>query len=153
MLSNDSLTFFSTIDTLLENGILPIINENDATATEELVFGDNDQLSSRVAYYFGADLLILLSDIDGYYDKDPNKHADAQIRKVVHEIEPSELEIEKSPTFAFATGGIVTKLKAADFLLERNKSMFIASGFDLSDVKSFMLDGNHKGGTLFTCKG
>lgn len=142
-----------TIDTLLENGILPIINENDATATEELVFGDNDQLSSRVAYYFGADLLILLSDIDGYYDKDPNKHADAQIRKVVHEIEPSELEIEKSPTFAFATGGIVTKLKAADFLLERQKSMFIASGFDLSDVKSFMLDGNHKGGTLFTCKG
>jgi len=142
-----------TIDTLLENGILPIINENDATATEELVFGDNDQLSSRVAYYFGADLLILLSDIDGYYDKDPNKHADARIRKVVHEIEPSELEIEKSPTFAFATGGIVTKLKAADFLLERQKSMFIASGFDLSDVKSFMLDGNHKGGTLFTCKG
>jgi glutamate 5-kinase len=142
-----------TIDTLLENGILPIINENDATATEELVFGDNDQLSSRVAYYFGADLLILLSDIDGYYDKDPNKHADACIRKVVHEIEPSELEIEKSPTFAFATGGIVTKLKAADFLLERQKSMFIASGFDLSDVKSFMLDGNHKGGTLFTCKG
>jgi len=141
-----------TIDTLLENGILPIINENDATATEELVFGDNDQLSSRVAYYFGADLLILLSDIDGYYDKDPNKHADARIRKVVHEIEPSELEIEKSPTFAFATGGIVTKLKAADFLLERQKSMFIASGFDLSDVKSFMLDGNHKGGTLFTCE-
>lgn len=141
-----------TIDTLLENGILPIINENDATATEELVFGDNDQLSSRVAYYFGADLLILLSDIDGYYDKDPNKHADAKIRKVVHAIEPSELEIEKSPTFAFATGGIVTKLKAADFLLERNKSMFIASGFDLSDVKSFMLEGNHKGGTLFTCE-
>ena len=141
-----------TIDTLLANGILPIINENDATATEELVFGDNDQLSSRVAHYFGANLLILLSDIDGYYDKDPNKHADATIRKVVHEIEPSELEIEKSPTFAFATGGIVTKLKAADFLLERKKSMFIASGFDLSDVKSFMLDGIHKGGTLFTCK-
>ncbi len=141
-----------TIDTLLENGILPIINENDATATEELVFGDNDQLSARVAYYFGADLLILLSDIDGYYDKDPHKHADARIRKVVHEIEPSELEIEKSPTFAFATGGIVTKLKAADFLLERKKSMFIASGFDLSDVKSYMLEGNHKGGTLFTCE-
>ena len=68
-----------TIDTLLENGILPIINENDATATEELVFGDNDQLSSRVAYYFGADLLILLSDIDGYYDKDPHKFNDAKL--------------------------------------------------------------------------
>ena len=141
-----------TIETLLQNGILPIINENDATAIEELGFGDNDQLSSRVAYYFGADLLILLSDIDGYYDKDPHKHADAQIRKIVHAIEPSELEIEKTTNYAFATGGIVTKLKAADFLLERKKSMFIASGFDLSDVKSFMLDGIHKGGTLFTCK-
>ncbi len=141
-----------TIDTLLHHGILPIINENDATATEELVFGDNDQLSARVAYYFGADLLILLSDIDGYYDKDPHKHADASIRKIVHEIEASELEVEKSVNFAFATGGIVTKLKAADFLLERQKSMFIASGFDLSDVKSYMLQGVHKGGTLFTCK-
>ena len=141
-----------TIDTLLSHGILPIINENDATATEELVFGDNDQLSSRVAYYFGADLLILLSDIDGYYDKDPHKHTDATMRKIVHEIEASELEMEKSANFAFATGGIVTKLKAADFLLERKKSMFIASGFDLSDVKSFMLHGVHKGGTLFTCK-
>ncbi len=141
-----------TIDTLLENGILPIINENDATATEELVFGDNDQLSSRVAYYFGADMLILLSDIDGYYDKDPHKHDDATMRKVVCHIEPAELEVEKSANFAFATGGIVTKLKAANFLLEHGKSMFIASGFDLSDVKSFMLDGVHKGGTLFTCK-
>lgn len=141
-----------TIDTLLENGILPIINENDATATEELVFGDNDQLSSRVAYYFGAELLILLSDIDGYYDKDPHKYEDALMRKVVCEIEASELEIEKDPSFAFATGGIVTKLKAADFLLKRNKSMFIASGFDLSDVQSYMLEGIHKGGTLFTCK-
>ncbi|ACZ11542.1 glutamate 5-kinase [Sulfurospirillum deleyianum] len=141
-----------TIDTLLENGILPIINENDATATEELVFGDNDQLSSRVAYYFGADLLILLSDIDGYYDKDPHKYEDAKMRKIVHEIEPSELEMEKSANFAFATGGIVTKLKAAQFLLEHQKSMFIASGFDLSDVKSYMLEGVHKGGTLFTCK-
>ena len=141
-----------TIDTLLQNGILPIINENDATATEELVFGDNDQLSSRVAYYFGADMLVLLSDIDGYYDKDPHQYEDAKMRKVVHAIEPSELEVEKAAHYAFATGGIATKLKAAHFLLEHRKSMFIASGFDLSDVKSFMLDGAHKGGTLFTCE-
>ncbi len=141
-----------TIDTLLENKILPIINENDATAIDELLFGDNDQLSSRVAYYFGADLLILLSDIDGYYDKDPHKYEDAKMRKVVHDIDPSELEVDKSANFAFATGGIVTKLKAANFLLERGKSMFIASGFDLKDVKSYMLDGVHLGGTLFTAK-
>lgn len=141
-----------TVDTLIENGILPIINENDATATEELVFGDNDQLSSRVAYYFGADLLILLSDIDGYYDKDPNKHSDAIMKKEVYAIDEAELCVENSPNFAFATGGIVTKLKAADFLMKRRKSMFIASGFDLSDVKSYMLENIHKGGTLFTCE-
>jgi len=141
-----------TIDTLLENGILPIINENDATATEELVFGDNDQLSSRVAYYFGAEMLILLSDIDGYYTKDPHTYQDASMHKVVCRIDPAELNVEKSDHFAFSTGGIATKLKAADFMLSHHKSMFVASGFDLSDVKSFMLDGIHKGGTLFTCK-
>jgi len=141
-----------TIDTLLENGILPIINENDATATEELVFGDNDQLSSRVAYYFGAEILILLSDIDGYYTKDPHKYKDAIMHKVVCHIAPEDLDVEKSANFAFATGGIATKLKAASFMLSHHKSMFIASGFDLSDVQSFMLEGVHKGGTLFTCK-
>ncbi|MDD3323792.1 MAG: glutamate 5-kinase [Sulfurospirillaceae bacterium] len=141
-----------TIDTLIQNGILPIINENDATATEELVFGDNDQLSSRVAYYFDADMLILLSDIDAYYDKDPNKNSDAVARKVVFAIEEDDLITEKNPNYMFATGGIVTKLKAADFLLKKGRSMFIASGFDLSDIESYMLQGVHKGGTLFTCE-
>ncbi len=139
-----------TIETLLKHGILPIINENDATATEELVFGDNDQLSARVAYYFDAQLLILLSDIDGYYDKDPNKNSDAVMKKIVHKIDPEDLEVADEVSFAFATGGIVTKLKAADFLLKRKRDMFIASGFDLSDIKSYMFDGIHKGGTLFT---
>ncbi len=141
-----------TINTLIEHGILPIINENDATATEELVFGDNDQLSARVAHYFDAEMLILLSDIDGYYDSDPNKNADAKIKKVVYSIDENELKNESVSSYTFATGGIVTKLKAADYLLKKGKSMFIASGFDLDDVRSFMLDGVHKRGTLFTCK-
>lgn len=141
-----------TVDTLIKHGVLPIINENDATATEELVFGDNDQLSARVAHYFDAKLLILLSDIDGYYDKDPNKNPDAVVKKIVNEISKEELEVESKAQFAFATGGIVTKLKAADYLLRRGKDMFIASGFDLTDIKSYMLDGVHKGGTLFTNK-
>jgi len=140
------------IDTLIKNSILPIINENDATSTEEIVFGDNDQLSAHVAYYFDAELLIMLSDIDGYYDKDPNKNDDAIINKIVKKIEKSELELSLSPSTEFATGGIVTKLKAANFLLQRNKSMFMSSGFDLADVRSYMFDGIHKGGTLFSCK-
>jgi len=138
-----------TIDTLLEHGILPIVNENDATATAELVFGDNDQLSAYAAYYFNADILAILSDIDAYYDCDPRKHADAKALKRVSSIKPSELELEVTPNNSFATGGIVTKLKAADFLLKRNKKMFLASGFNLASARSFLLNDEHKGGTLF----
>ena len=140
------------VDTLIKHGVLPIINENDTTAIEELVFGDNDQLSAHVAHYFRADLLIILSDIDGYYDKDPRKNCDAKMKKIVTHIDKAELELPLSAGSEFATGGIVTKLKAADFLLKRNKDMFMASGFDLSDIKSYMFDGLHKSGTLFTCK-
>jgi glutamate 5-kinase len=142
----------STVDTLIEHGVLPIINENDATAIEELVFGDNDQLSAHVAHYFEANLLIILSDIDGYYDKDPNIYSDAIVKKVVNSICKEELELPVSSGSEFATGGIVTKLKAADFLLKKESSMFMASGFDLSDIRSYMFDKVHKGGTLFTCR-
>jgi glutamate 5-kinase len=116
---------------------------------DELVLGDNDQLSAFTAFYFEADLLVILSDIDAYYDKDPRKHEDAKVLKEVHSISQEELNAEVSANNAFATGGIVTKLKAADFLLKRDKQMFLSSGFDLSDVKSFLLENVHKGGTLF----
>jgi glutamate 5-kinase len=139
----------NTIETLLEHKVLPIINENDATSVDELVLGDNDQLSAFTAFYFDADLLVILSDIDAYYDKDPRKHEDAKVLKEVHSISQEELDAEVSANNSFATGGIVTKLKAADFLLKRNKQMFLSSGFDLSDVKSFLIDNIHKGGTLF----
>ncbi len=140
------------IEAMLKYKILPIINENDTTAIEELVFGDNDQLSAHATYYFDADLLVILSDIDGYYDKDPKKNEDAKILKVVNEIDNKDLEDECSPNHAFATGGIVTKLKAADFLLKRGRSMFLSSGFDLKDARSFLLEEKHVGGTLFTPK-
>lgn len=138
-----------TIETLLQNNVVPIINENDATATEELVLGDNDQLSAYAAYHFDADMLIILSDIDAYYDKDPRAHEDAKVRSRISAIEPEELSREVTPNHNFATGGIVTKLKAADFLLKRGKAMFLASGFDLTDAKSFLLDDVHTGGSLF----
>lgn len=139
----------NAINTLLEHDVLPIINENDATSIDELVFGDNDQLSAYAALYFNADLLIILSDIDAYYDADPRENPDAKAYKTVSAIKKSELEVEVNPNTTFATGGIVTKLKAADFLLKREKKMLLASGFDLSDAKSFLLDNKHIGGTLF----
>jgi len=142
----------NTVETLLCNGVIPIVNENDATATDELELGDNDQLSAYITEHTDADMLIILSDIDAYYDKDPRKYEDAKILKTVNEIPHEALTQEVNPNNEFATGGIVTKLKAAAYLLEHNKKMFLASGFDLRDVKSFMLEEKHKGGTLFTPK-
>jgi len=140
----------NTVETLLENGVIPIVNENDATATDELEVGDNDQLSAYITKHTDSDMLVILSDIDAFYDSDPRKNSDAKVLKVVHTIDEEMLTQEVTPNNVFATGGIVTKLKAAAYLLEDNKEMFLASGFDLSDVKSFMLEGIHKGGTLFT---
>ncbi|WP_373033871.1 glutamate 5-kinase [Sulfurovum sp.] len=138
------------IDTLLNNNVVPIINENDTVSIEELVFGDNDRLSAHVAHYFDASLLVILSDIDAFYDKDPNKFKDAKRRAVVNIIDDNELNAEHTPNNEFATGGIVTKLQSADFLMKHGRAMFLASGFNLSNVKSFLIDGEHKGGTLFT---
>ncbi|WP_304543080.1 glutamate 5-kinase [Sulfurimonas microaerophilic] len=140
----------NTVDTLIANDVIPIVNENDATATEELEVGDNDQLSAYMTKHTNSDMLIILSDIDAYYDKDPRKHDDAQKLKVVHDISEEELTKDVTPNNIFATGGIVTKLKAASYLLNSDIDMFLASGFDLGDVKNFMLEKNHIGGTLFT---
>ena len=137
------------IDTLLENNVVPIINENDTVSVEELVFGDNDRLSAHVAHHFDAKMLVILSDIDAFYDKDPNQYNDAKRRTVVSKISQEELEAEHTPNNEFATGGIVTKLQSADFLMKHDREMFLASGFNLNDVKNFLIDKIHLGGTLF----
>ena len=142
----------NTIEILLENNVVPIVNENDATSTEELEVGDNDQLSAYIAKDTNADILVLLSDIDAYYDKDPRKNEDASVFKTLDTIPSEELEKEVTPNSVFATGGIVTKLKAGQYVLENGIPMFLASGFDLTDVKSFLIDNKHLGGTLFEVK-
>ncbi len=141
--------FQEIINAHLENDILPIINENDITSTPEQLFGDNDQLSANVTYATDADLLVILSDIDGYYDKNPHEHEDAKLYKVLNAIPQEALEDTVTPNNDFATGGIVTKLKAADFLLKHQKRMFLCNGFDLESAESFLLKGEHKLGTLF----
>jgi len=147
--SDDIKRIQNTINILLENGVIPIVNENDATSTLELEVGDNDQLSAYITQATNSDLLIILSDIDAYYDHDPRTNKSAKVLKIVKQISDEELQREATPNNVFATGGIVTKLKAADYLLKNDKNTFLATGFDLSDVKSFALDGIHKGGTLF----
>jgi len=144
--------FQDIIDAHLENDILPIVNENDITSTPEQLFGDNDQLSAHVAYATKADLLVILSDIDGYYDKNPREYKDAKIYKTINKLPENALLKDSSPNNDFATGGIVTKLKAADFLMKRGKKMFLCNGFDLNAAESFLLKGEHTLGTLFESK-
>ena len=148
--SNKRTLFFQNIiDILLQNNILPIINENDTISTDAQTFGDNDQLAANVAFATNSDLLVILSDVDGYYNKNPKEHDDALIIKTVHKINPQLLNEKSSANHEFATGGIVTKLKAAEFMLNRDKQMFLCNGFNLDSVKSFLLDNNHTLGTLF----
>lgn len=151
-LFEDSVRLKHAQDTLLEllsNNVIPIINENDVTAIEELVFGDNDQLSAYVTKYFNADLLVILSDIDGYYDDNPKLNQNAKLKKFVHSISDKELTSDHTANNEFATGGIVTKLKAASILLESDKQMFLTSGFDLKDARNFLIYSLHENGTLF----
>lgn len=139
----------NVMEILLENKILPIINENDVIANDELLFGDNDQLAAHVAYHFNADMLAILSDIDGYYNKNPREYDDAVMLKVVSSINEEELQMKHTANSEFATGGIVTKLKAADFLMKNNIPMYLSSGFDLTNAYDFLVDDNHKSGTIF----
>ncbi|MDQ7084009.1 MAG: glutamate 5-kinase [Sulfurovum sp.] len=144
--------FREIIDAHLTHGILPIVNENDISSTPEQLFGDNDQLSANIAYAIDANLLIILSDIDGYYDKDPSKHTDARIFKTLDTLPKGVLEAEATPNNDFATGGIVTKLKAADFLMKHGKKMFLSNGFDLGFTREYLMEGKHTRGTLFVPK-
>jgi len=144
--------FQEIIDAHLENDILPIVNENDITSTPEQLFGDNDQLSANVAHAINADLLVILSDIDGYYDKNPNTHDDATLFKTMGEISQDMLNDIATPNNPFATGGIVTKLKAADFMMKHKRKMFLTNGFDLSAAESFLLNDEQISGTLFVQK-
>ena len=142
--------FQDIIDRTLRNDILPIVNENDISTTPDQLFGDNDQLSAHITYHTRADLLVVLSDIDGYYDANPRDNPKAKIRKIVTEIKEEELEQEHTPNSQFATGGIVTKLKAAEYIMNKNKEMFLCNGYDLTTAREFLIQGIHNKGTLFS---
>jgi len=143
----------SVMEILLSNKIIPIINENDVIANDELLIGDNDQLGAHAAYYFDADLLVILSDVDGYYDSNPHENKDAQLYKTVNTLDENQLQVKHTPNSEFATGGMVTKLKAAKFLMDRNKTMYLSSGFNLKNAYDFLVNDEHLSGTIFQTKG
>ena len=124
------LNFQNTLTRLLELGALPIINENDTVSTEELGIGDNDTLSATVAASVNADLLVLLSDIDGLYDQDPHINPHARLIPVVEKLDEHILSLAGGKGSALGTGGMVTKLRAAQIAGAAGVDMVIANGQD-----------------------
>ena len=120
--------FTDTLMRLLEFGILPIINENDTVATEEIVFGDNDTLAAEVAVAADADLLILLSDIDGLYDKNPKEFPDAKLIPTVSEVTEEIEALGGGSGSSLGTGGMHTKLHAAKIATSSGCQMIITNG-------------------------
>ena len=127
-----TLNMRNTLFTLVDEGILPIINENDTVSVAEIKIGDNDTLAAHSAILWSADLLILFSDIDGLYDKNPNKHSDAQLVETVTDLASARLSAisEESDGGAgeFGTGGIVTKLEAAELSVSYGIPMILSHG-------------------------
>lgn len=138
----------NTFDELLSLGTVPIVNENDTVSTHEIQFGDNDRLSAIVAALIGADLLILLSDIDGLYTDDPRTNPQARFISLVEEITPKLLSMGKDTSGSdVGTGGMSAKLAAARIATDSGSDMIIANGADV-DIIHDLMKGEDKG-TLF----
>jgi len=140
----------NTLKKLLSMGIIPIINENDTIATNEIEFGDNDTLSAHVAELINADLLIMLSDINGLYSADPKTESSARIIHTVHEITPQIERIATDSGTLFSTGGMSTKIAAVKISSKANIDTVITNGSDPAVVFK-ILDGENIG-TLFLAK-
>jgi len=125
----------NTLETLLRLGAVPLINENDTVATDEIRLGDNDRLGARVAAMVSADTLILLSDVDGLYTADPRHNDSAAIIPEVHEITPEIEAMAGRAQSSVGTGGMVTKLAAARVAMGAGCRMIIANGHHMNPVR------------------
>ncbi|MBM3566646.1 MAG: glutamate 5-kinase, partial [Alphaproteobacteria bacterium] len=126
----------STLNEILRLGAVPLINENDTVATDEIRFGDNDRLAARVAAMISADTLVLLSDIDGLYDADPRRNKNAKFIPVVHGIDAAIESMAGDPGSAYGSGGMVTKIAAARIATAAGCRMVIAAGHVDSPLKA-----------------
>ena len=147
----DNMNRFNAHNTfmeLLKLGAIPVVNENDTVATYEIEIGDNDTLSAIVAALIDADLLILLSDIDGLYTDDPRTNPDAKFVDIVETLDDSVMQMGRSTTGSnVGTGGMGTKLTAAQIATKSGADMIIANSHDLEVINQIM-EGD-KVGTLF----
>ncbi len=136
-------TFFE----LMQLDVIPVVNENDTVSTHEIEFGDNDTLSAVVASLVNADLLILLSDIDGVYDDDPHDNPDAKMFDIIKDVTDDIMNMAKDSSSSVGTGGMITKLHAANIANASGCDMVITNGSDLDNVPK-ILNGENVG-TLF----
>lgn len=140
----------NTLTELLNMGVIPIINENDPVSTDQIqneVFGDNDTLSAIVAELVDADLLILLSDIDGLYTDNPRTNPDAKFIELVESVDDNMMQYAKGASTTWGTGGMTTKLEAAKIANGAGVDMIICNGSDVVNI-SRILDGKDIG-TVF----
>jgi len=138
----------NTFNELLKMGVIPIVNENDTVSTDEMDFGDNDTLSAIVTALVGGDLLILLSDIDGFYTDDPHVNKDATLISCVKEIDDELMKMAKSSTGCnLGTGGMASKISAAKIANASGADMVIVNGDDVQNINR-VIDGKEVG-TLF----
>ena len=152
--TNDEIrnrNFVNTVSRLLELGALPIINENDTVSTAEISIGDNDTLASLVARTCGADLLILLSDIDGLFTEDPHKNAEAEIIYDVYEINEKIEKIAGGAGTSLGTGGMATKISAAKLAMSAGIDMVITNG-DKPEYLYDIVEGKKRGTRFHAAK-
>ncbi len=136
-----------TLQTLLESSIIPVVNENDTVAVEEIKFGDNDHLSSLVATLLEADLLVILSDVNGVYDRDPRLHAGAQLISLITDIKRSKEGLSGKSQSLYGTGGILSKVGAAEKAAAAGIPTIIANGLE-AGILSKVFDLQEEVGTL-----
>ena len=131
----------ATLLKLIELQVIPVINENDTVSTEEIKFGDNDRLAARVAQMCSADLLILLSDINGLYSSDPNKCNNTVLIEEIHEITDEIETMAGPPHSSMASGGMVTKIVAAKIATKAGCNMIICNGHFINPLSKLEIDG------------
>lgn len=138
---NRSLHVRNTLFTLIDEGVIPIINENDTICVDEIKIGDNDMLSAHTAVLWGADLVVLLSDIDGIYDKNPHEHNDAKLFEDIDDIFTFEDKISIGEKGSFGTGGMATKIQAAKRVGKYGCNLVITMGKSKNAITSIFEDG------------
>ena len=127
-----------TLENLFELGFIPVVNENDSIATEEIKYGDNDRLASRVAQISGADCLVMLSDVDGLFSKNPKIYNDAKLIKQIKNIDKDIMKFATKSTGQYGTGGMTTKIDAAKICQHSGCHMVIANGLVEQPIKQIL---------------